>query len=297
MRVNDASGESFQLYPDMASGPDGTLHVVWEDFRNGEYRHGSDIYYANSSDGGQTWSADRRVNDDVPASAAHRKPHIAVSSAGEVYVVWKDFRNDPNASDPSKTNEFSMNPDIYLAKLALGQTSFGVNVLVYDQIDLQDAPDVEVDSDDDGHVFVIWADERNDLDNCYTGCSSAHDEFDIDGTQSSNGGGSWSSSNLMVNDDSNFAFITYPDVVFDPDGALVAVWRDQRSGDSNGDIYYAVSTDYGDSWSTNTRVDHAAGGFDAIWPVVVANPSGKLYALWQDYRNGDWDIYLTQLGS
>lgn len=101
----------------------------------------------------------------------------------------------------------------------------------------------------------------------------------------------------MVNDDSNFAYITYPDVVFDPDGTLVAVWRDHRFGDSNGDIYYAVSTDYGDSWSTNTRVDHAGGGFDASWPVVVANPSGKLYALWQDDRNGDWDIYLTQLGS
>ena len=106
MRVNDAPGESFQLYLDMAYGPDRTLHVVWEDFRNGEYLHGGDIYHANSSDGGQTWSADERVNDD-------------------------------------------------------------------------------------GHVFVIWADERNDLDNCYTGCSSAHHEFDIYGTQSSNGGFSW----------------------------------------------------------------------------------------------------------
>jgi len=60
-------------------------------------------------------------------------------------------------------------------------------------------------------------------------------------------------------------------------------------------ILFAVSTDYGDSWSTNTRVDHSASGFDACGPVVVASPSGKLYVLWQDYRNGDWDIFMTQL--
>ena len=34
--VNDASGECFQVYPAMTAGPDGTLHAVWEDYRNGE---------------------------------------------------------------------------------------------------------------------------------------------------------------------------------------------------------------------------------------------------------------------
>jgi len=406
VRVNDTSGDDFQVYPDMTSGPDGTLHAVWEDYRNGEYRYGSDIYYAYSSDRGQTWSADKRVNDDTPGSAAHRKPRITVSPAGDVYVVWQDYRNDPNPSDPSKTSEYYQNPDIYLAKLAKGQIAFGTNVLVYDQGDWQDSPDVVVDvsgivyvawydrtgdyhygnslvaksinsgasfgnpvtadnhtawaldprlavdraneiislvyqghpqyykpyytrstdggiswstdrrldvgesidwydatrqikiaADDAGHIFVIWADERHDTDNCYTGCKSGHDEFDIYGTQSSDGGVNWSSSNVMVNDDSTFAYITYPDVVFTPDGTLVAVWRDQRSGDSNGDIYCAVSTDYGVSWSMNVRVDHAASGFDASWPVIVASPSGKVFALWQDYRNDDWDIYMTQIGS
>jgi len=157
------------------------------------------------------------------------------------------------------------------------------------------ARQIKIATDDAGHIFVIWADERLNPDNCYTGCSSVHDEFDIYGTQSSDGRLSWSSSNVLVNDDSTFAYITYSDVGFAPDGTLVAVWRDQRSGDSNGDIYSAVSTDYGVFWSTNKRVDHAASGFDASWPVIVASPSGKIYAFWQDFRNDDWDIYMTQV--
>lgn len=154
---------------------------------------------------------------------------------------------------------------------------------------------IKIATDDAGNIFVIWADERLNPDNCYTGCSSVHDEFDIYGAQSSDGGLIWSSSNVLVNDDSTFAYITYSDVGFTPDGTLVAVWRDQRSGDSNGDIYSAVSTDYGVFWSTNKRVDHAASGFDASWPVIVASPSGKIYALWQDFRNDDCEIYMTQV--
>jgi len=106
VRVNDGSGESLQVYPAMTAGSVGTLQAVWEDYRNGEYRYGSDIYYAYSSDESQTWSADRRVKDDTPSSVAHRKPRITVSKAGDVDVIWQDYRNDPNPSDPSKTSEY-----------------------------------------------------------------------------------------------------------------------------------------------------------------------------------------------
>ena len=126
---------------------------------------------------------------------------------------------------------------------------------------------------------MIWAEERDDPDNCFPSYVSVHDEFDIYGTQSFFGGVSWSSRKLMVNDDSTFAYITYRNAVFATDGTMVAVWRDQRSEDPNGYIYYAVSADYGDSWSNNTRMDHATSGFDASRPVVVASPSGKLFAL------------------
>jgi hypothetical protein len=46
---------------DLSSGPNkGTLYVNWIDARNGD----SDVFTMSSRDGGETWSAPVRVNDD-----------------------------------------------------------------------------------------------------------------------------------------------------------------------------------------------------------------------------------------
>ena len=266
--------------PDVEVDSKGNIYVAWYD-RTGDYHYGNSIV-AKSTNGGISFGSP--VNADNHSAWA-LDPRLAVDRSND--VIFLVYQGHPQYYKPY----FTRSTDMGASWSTDERLDAGENIDWYDA-----ARQIQVAANDDGHVFVIWADERNDPDNCYTGCSSAHDEFDIYGTQSSNGGVSWPSSNLMANDDSTFAYITYPDVVFAPDGTLVAVWRDQRSGDSNGDIYFAVSTDFGDSWSTNTRVDHAASGFDASWPVVVASSSGKLYVLWQDYRNGDWDIFMTQLG-
>ncbi len=405
VRVDDAPDDSHQLYPDLAVGQDGTLYAVWEDYRHGTYRTAGDIYFAYSTTGGQTWSANIRVNDDPAAGAQRHTPRLAVAPNGDLFVVWADYRHDPNPTDPGSTPEYSQNPDIYLAKLPAGQISFQPNVLVYAQEDLQIAPDVDVDGDgnvyvawydrkydvhygnvmvarstdggisfdppvladnhdswaldprltinrtdntiyiayqghpdyykpyftrstnggatwssdvqldagpnrdwydaareidiavsSNNHLLVIWADERNDLDNCYRHgvCSSAHDEFDIYATYSTDGGLTWSADNIRVNDDSTYAQIRHPGVAFTPAGAIVAVWSDSRDGDTTADIYLATSTDDGASWSSSRRIDHADFACAASHPAVVVSNSGQVYAIWQDNRNGNWDIYLAR---
>lgn len=121
-----------------------------------------------------------------------------------------------------------------------------------------------------------------------------HGEFDIYATNSSDGGVTWPSDNVMIIGDSTFAYINYPAAVFISGGTLLAVWRDSRAGDEKGDIYMATSTDYGASWSANSRVDHALISSDGNWPVVVTTTSGGVYVLWHDYSNGNWDIYMTK---
>ena len=79
---------------------------------------------------------------------------------------------------------------------------------------------------------------------------------------------------------------------FLPDGRIVAVWRDSRTGDDISHIYMTISSDYGASWSTNSIVDHSSTG--AYRPTVAVSPSGQIYVLWQDSRGGDTDIYLTK---
>ena len=70
---------------------DGRLHVVWQDarFGRGDY---DGIAYAQSSDGGLTWSVPVAVNArlDVAAFA----PTIHVRSDGTIGVTYYDFRAD-----------------------------------------------------------------------------------------------------------------------------------------------------------------------------------------------------------
>jgi len=94
-RVNDVLGSapgqgSWQLaIPAMAIDPvTGAIYIAWPDSRNGD----QDIFMSSSTDGGITWSANHRVNDD---SGSHSQwmVDIAVDHASVVHAAWEDNRN------------------------------------------------------------------------------------------------------------------------------------------------------------------------------------------------------------
>lgn len=63
----------------------------------------ADIFVARSTDGGITWGAPAKVNDD--ATSKHQFwPAIAVSN-GALHVAWYDFRDSPTPGDPEATND------------------------------------------------------------------------------------------------------------------------------------------------------------------------------------------------
>jgi len=61
------------------------------------FANGSDVMFVRSTDGGTTFSAPRRINDD-PVN--HAKWHwfgiLSVAPSGRIDVVWYDTRNAPN---------------------------------------------------------------------------------------------------------------------------------------------------------------------------------------------------------
>jgi hypothetical protein len=69
--------------PLMAIDLAGNLYVVW---RN-RYHINSDIYFARSSDGGQTWSQSIRINEEVRRAF---NPSLAVDTQGHLYVAWQN---------------------------------------------------------------------------------------------------------------------------------------------------------------------------------------------------------------
>jgi hypothetical protein len=95
----DIPGDTFRRnsFPSMdvdrSNGPySGRVYVVWSDNRNGD----PDVLMVRSDDGGQTWSAPVRVNDD-PAGTGRDQffPWVAVDPVGRVTVSWLDRRRDP----------------------------------------------------------------------------------------------------------------------------------------------------------------------------------------------------------
>jgi hypothetical protein len=78
-------------FPGMAVTPDGTIYTAWFDGRNGD----EDVFLKKSTDGGATWSAPLRVNDNpLKDNTSQYMPRVAVSDNGRVDVLFYDRRRD-----------------------------------------------------------------------------------------------------------------------------------------------------------------------------------------------------------
>ncbi|HIC88601.1 MAG TPA: hypothetical protein EYP04_04265, partial [Anaerolineae bacterium] len=136
--VND-SGTNNRYAPVIAVGGDGTVHVTWYDYRNGN----ADIYYAVRDPAG-IWGPNLRVNDDG-GSMGQYDPDLVVDSLGNVHLIWGDYRNG--------------NGDIYYAYKPAGGV-WSVNGKVDDAIlSTQSFPRLAVDGA--GNVYAAWIDQRD----------------------------------------------------------------------------------------------------------------------------------------
>lgn len=77
---------------DLSQGPHrGTIYINWSDQRNGETD--TDIWLSSSTDGGNTWSAPRRVNNDSPGKQQFFTWMTVDQSTGYLWFVFYDRRN------------------------------------------------------------------------------------------------------------------------------------------------------------------------------------------------------------
>ena len=112
------------IYPacgaDASGGPNrGTLYCSWTDETPA---NGMDAFVARSTDGGATWSAPVRVNDDATGVANDQfNQWLAVDPTdGSISVSFYDTRNDPT----------HLSTDVYFARSTDAGLTFGTNVKV-----------------------------------------------------------------------------------------------------------------------------------------------------------------------
>jgi hypothetical protein len=145
----------------------------------------------------------------------------------------------------------------------------------YIQMDSGDGPSFgpRIAPDHAGGLYVVWADyEQN--------------RWQVKLRKSTDNGTSFGTARTLSH---QFTSAWYPDIAVQGD-RVVVVWEDYR--DADGEIYMITSADGGGTWSPEIRVTDAPS-FSA--QPKIASYAGNFYIVWQDYRNGQWDIYFKEL--
>lgn len=164
VKVDDGTTQIYTGGPKFDISSDGIIHIVWTDNRAGNGPQYLDIYYASSLDGGQSFTANIRVNDDTVVSApdpdihpaftrgAQGTPMVALDSDDGVHVVWEDLRNFVDDTTYSR--------DIYYANLeTTTQFSANLKITYVDpeavSVNIAD-PNLVFDIDD--NLFIVFSD-------------------------------------------------------------------------------------------------------------------------------------------
>ena len=155
VRVNDVYGSGvwsnwILSMPSMSVGPNGTVYLAWTDDRDGD----PDAYLAASWDGGATWTADVRMDDD-PGTAPQFQAELAVDPWGRVHAAWYDGR----------TGDLNLG----YARSSDGGATWSPSVFVTDAetpISYDRPGDYfAMESGPDGTIYAAWTDGRGpDLD-------------------------------------------------------------------------------------------------------------------------------------
>jgi len=150
--VSDDTSNAAQVEPTIAADVAGLIYVAWTDNRNPNTA--PDIYATRSSNGGSSFAANVKVNDETGA-VIQLIPSLA-ANAGKIQVAWTDGRTVGSTSW-----------DIYTSS-SLDGLSWSPNVRVNDDPVsniFQYDPSVAVDAA--GDVFAAWLDTRTSGQNVF----------------------------------------------------------------------------------------------------------------------------------
>ncbi|MBN2070184.1 MAG: T9SS type A sorting domain-containing protein [Candidatus Krumholzibacteriota bacterium] len=307
-----------QIAPTIVSDGTGGAIVAWFDYRSGGY----DIYAQRvDASGTVQWLADGVAI--CQASLDQRYPKIASDGAGGAVVTWHDRR--------------SGNLDIFAQRVdASGTVQWTADgEALCTAANTQDYP--EIVSDESGWSIVTWEDYRSgDYDiyaqrvNCFGStmwtidgvalCAAAEEQFGprivSDGAagaivtwydyrdwgwdiyaQRINASGTvqWTADGVALVTETHSQ--VYPAISSDGVGGAIVAWQDLRNGDY--DIYaQRLDASGAVQWTAN-GIAICAAAEEQRYPVIISDGAGGAIIVWQDFRNGEFniDIYAQRVDS
>jgi len=251
VRINDVTSNT-QSSPAVAVMTD-TVCVAWADSRAG-YTD-IDIYMDCSTDGGVTWGADSRANNDASGSN-QLSPDIAVDTGGTAHLVWTDRRNG--------------NADVYYGHFSAAGGWVNVQLNADVGTATQSDPAIALDGQD---IHVVWQDYR---DGSNAIIFSAH---------STDGGLTWPNFNQRVSGADN---ADTPALTMDGQGTAWATWRVYTDGQ-----YFVYADSYGpNGWDTVNDVVTQSVTYKQA-PAIAANQTWVQVVWEQSPVGADTDLLVS----
>jgi hypothetical protein len=283
-------GETFNQVYEMATGPwfedkewgttdfspaspfVNTLYCSWTRFAAN-----TSILLIKSTDEGVTWNSPVTVSD---GAGGVQGSFPAVSSEGELYIVWRGYDSGGQIKFDKSTN---------------GGLTFGTDKIVSNAPDSW-FPHMTVDLSGGpfhNNIYVVWNDLRNGDDDVFLSISS-------------NGGDIWTPAQRINNDPiSNGKDQYWPTIAISELGEIVIMFYDTRNTSNNTIIeaYIARSTDGGATFtnelvSTQPSPTNIPNGDVRFGDYIdIDFYGGNIVPVWTDERAGgfDMDIYTASI--
>src|SRR5215213_8501487 len=270
VRVNGQPGAATAWrgdQPSIAVSPNGAVYVLWTAQVEAGEKHGTDMYLSASTDRGQSFASEVKVNDDK-ALGAHGMHSLAVAKDGRIYAGWLDERNvhAPTPSTKAEGHHVESNRDLYVAYSTDVGRTFSANRKVAS--DACPCCKTALTVSADGTLYAGW---RQVLPGSFRHIAVA----------SSTDGGTKFSAPVIVSDDHwmlQGCPVSGPSLSVDSaSGNLKVVWFAAGEGDAPG-IYLAESKDKGRSFSPRQLLSQeTVHGTPAL---AVGN--NHMIAVWQN---------------
>ncbi|MHA2135817.1 MAG: hypothetical protein ACW99J_18320 [Candidatus Thorarchaeota archaeon] len=291
--ISTDSGTEDQGYPSIAV-ESGKVHAVWDDKGDGD----CDVYYRYYD--GSSWQTEQEISTDS-GSEGQGFPSIAVES-GKIHVVWYDYGDGDS--------------DIYYRYFDGSSWQTEVEISTDSGTETQHSAVVALDGD---RVHVTWSDAGGgDWDivyKYYDGSSwQTEEEVSTDsGTEDQyessiavdcnvvhivwddKGDGDWDiyyrstvrswQTEQQISTDTTTEWQFHPSIAVNGDKVHV-VWADWEDGDP--DIKYRYYD--GSTWQTEVELSTDTGTEWQVQPDIAVDGT-KVYVVWADKGDGDYDIY------
>ncbi|HEY6202469.1 MAG TPA: RHS repeat-associated core domain-containing protein [Candidatus Limnocylindria bacterium] len=215
--------------------------------------------------------ASAKINTDA-GTAVQDHPAIAVGSEQPnpaSYLIWDDQRDG------------ATNSNIYFSRRDPVTGVWSANVKVNTDTGTRNQANPAIATDSSSNAYAVWDDFRDGTNN-----------QNIYYSKRSAGTGTWSTPNLKVNDGTGNTNERNPRIAGTAAGIETAVWVDLRSSQNN--IYSSQLPAGGSAWPANKKItDNTAALKD--FPDVAVDSANTAYAVWQDSRNGNVDVFFSSL--